>query len=198
MEPDAFALLGLPRRASLGAEEVRAAFQRAAAACHPDGAADEVERAERTLRFQQLNEASRCLVPVASRLRHLLALESPGAKVSRAALMDEALVALFTAVGAAVGEAAEWVQRRQAARTFLARAALAAREIEVQEKLEAAGGALRQAREALQEALGRADAARAAGLDQGEVLGPLGQRAAFLEKWQAQIEAAWGSLFVAS
>lgn len=198
MEMDAFALLGLPRRAVLLADEVRAAFQQAAAACHPDAAADEVERAARTRRFQQLNEASRRLVPVASRLRHLLALENPELEVSRAALMDEPLVALFTAVGGAVGEAADWVQRRQAAHTFLARAGLAAREIQVQEKLEAAGAALREARAALEEALERADAARAGGQTQWEVLGPLGQRAAFLEKWQAQLEAAWGALFAAS
>ncbi len=198
METDAFALLGLPRRAALTADEVRLAFQQAAAACHPDAAGDEGDRAARTRRFQELNEAARRLVPVASRLRHLVALESPEVVVARAAVMDEALVGLFTKVGAAVGEAGEWVRRRQAASTFLARAGLAGREMRVQEGLEAAGGALRAAREALEEALVAADAARARGVAQGAVLGPLGQRAAFLEKWQAQVEAAWGAVFAAS
>ncbi len=109
--------------------------------------------------------------------------------------MDEPLVALFTEVGAAVRAAAEWTRRRQAATTFLARAALTASEMQVQEALEAAGRSVREAQEVLQSAMEEVDAARLAGQAQAETLSALAQRAAFLEKWQAQLQSAWAALF---
>ena len=66
MVADAFILLGLPRKAALSPDLVKSAFQKAAAATHPDGAADEPDRASRTMLFQQLNEASALLIPAAS------------------------------------------------------------------------------------------------------------------------------------
>ena len=194
MVADAFALLGLPRKAALNPDLVKAAFQKAAAATHPDAAADEADRVARTLQFQQLNEASALLTPAASRLKHLLGLEYAGFSPSRAAAMDEPLVALFTQVGAAVRAAAEWTRRRQAATTFLAKAALTASEMQVQEALEAAGRSVREAQEVLQSAMEKVDTAPA-GQDQAETLSALAQRAAFLEKWQAQLQAAWAALF---
>ncbi len=68
MIADAFSLLGVPRRAGLNSDEIRAAFQQAAAAAHPDAATDDADRVGRTERFQQLNEAAALLTPVASRL----------------------------------------------------------------------------------------------------------------------------------
>ncbi|MES2465978.1 MAG: DnaJ domain-containing protein [Verrucomicrobiota bacterium] len=194
MVADAFVLLGLPRKAALDPELVKAAFQKAAAATHPDAASDEPDRVARTMLFQQLNEASALLTPAASRLKHLLVLEYAGFTPSRAAAMDEPLVALFTQVGAAVRAAAEWTRRRQAATTFLARAALTASEMQVQEALEAAGRSVREAQDLLQSAMVELDAAPA-GQAQAETLSALSQRAAFLEKWQAQLQAAWAALF---
>ena len=195
MVADAFALLELPRKAALNPDLVKAAFQKAAAATHPDAAADEADRVARTILFQQLNEASALLTPAASRLKHLLGLEYAGFSPSRAAAMDEPLVALFTQVGAGVREAAEWTRRRQAATTFLAKAALTAGEMQVQETLEAAGRSVREAQVLLQSAMVEVDAARLAGEEQAETLSAFAQRAAFLEKWQAQLQAAWAALF---
>ena len=198
MVADAFALLELPRCAALAPEAVRTAFQKAAAAAHPDAAADEADRVLRTARFQQLNEAASLLTPVASRLKHLLALEFPEFTAPRAAPMDEPLVALFTTVGAAVRAAADWTRQREAATTFLAKAGLTARGLQVQESLEAAGAAVRHAQDLLHAGLILTDAAR-----RGETLPPPeslsvpAQQAAFLEKWQAQIQAAWADLFAA-
>jgi hypothetical protein len=197
---DAFALLELPRRVALEADEVRLAFQKAAAACHPDGAADETERLVRTERFQQLNAASALLVPVASRLKHWLALEAPDFTAARAAVMDEELVALFSQVGDAVRAAAEWTKARQAATSFLAKAALTGREMQVQEALESAGAAVRAAQEKLLSGLAAVDAARESGDAAGhapEVVSALAQRAVFFEKWQAQLQAAWAAVFSA-
>jgi len=198
MVTDAFALLGLPRSASLTPEEIRGAFQQAAAASHPDGATDEEDRAARTLRFQQLNAASTLLTPLASRLKHLIALEAPDAALPRAAPMDEALVSLFTQVGSAVHLAAAWTRDRQASTTFLAKASLTAREMQVQEALEAAGTRVRLAQESLTASLAGPEAGPASAPASTAALHALAQRASFLEKWQAQLQAAWAALFAAS
>ncbi len=201
MMTDAFSLLGLPRRAWLTPDEIRAAFQQAAAASHPDAAADETDRMARTERFQQLNEASALLTPVTSRLKHLLALEHPGFVPARAAMMDDALVSLFSTIGSAVQAAAAWTKLREAATTFLARAALAPQEMQVQETLEAAGAVLRAEQEKLDSTLRQLDASRTdlpAAAPPAEALGALASRAAFLGKWQAQLQAAWTSLFSAA
>jgi curved DNA-binding protein CbpA len=198
MVTDSFALLGLPRSACLSPDDIRSAFQKAAAAAHPDAAADETERAARTLQFQQINEASSILTPVASRLKHLLALEAPDFIPNRAAPMDDALVALFTQVGSAVQLAAAWTRDRLAATTFLAKANLTAREMQVQEALEAAGARLRTAQETLAASLLELEATRSTGHPPTEALHALAQRAAFLEKWQAQLQSAWAALFAAS
>ena len=200
MIDDAFSLLGLPRRAWLTAEEIRAGFQQAAAAAHPDAASDEADRVARTERFQQLNEASVILTPVTARLKHLLGLEYPGFVPARAAMMDDALVLLFSTVGTAVQAAAGWTRQREAATTFLAKAALAAQEMQVQELLEAAGAKLRAEQEKLDENLRQLDADLANNSQSGlpaETLSALASRAAFLGKWQAQLQAAWTSLFSA-
>ena len=198
MVTDAFFLLGLRRAAALDPDEIRAAFQKAAAASHPDGSADAADREARTVRFQQINEASSILTPVASRLKHLLTLEDPLYVPSRAVQMDEPLVALFTQVGMALQQAAEWTRQSQAATSFLAKASLSARGIPVQESLECAGARVREAQEALQAGLIGVDAARARGDSGAELLNSLAQRASFIEKWRAQLQSAWAGFFAAS
>ena len=198
MITDAFCLLGLPRRAWLTPDEVRAAFQQAAAAAHPDAAAGEADRVARTEFFQQLNEASALLTPVTARLKHLLALEYPDFVPDRAATMDDALVTLFSTIGTAVQAAAAWTRQRESAATFLAKAALAPRAMQVQETLESAGVVLRAEQETLDETLRQLDASLTASRLPAETLSALASRAAFLGKWQAQLQAAWSSMFSVS
>ena len=200
MSDDAFARLGLPRRAWLTAEEIRTAFQQAAAAAHPDASADEADRVARTGRFQEINEASALLTHPTTRLNHLLSLEYPVFTPDRAAVMDAALVALFSTVGSAVQAAAAWTRQRGTATTFLAKAALAPKEMIVQETLESAGAALRAEQEKLDAALRQFDATlidNPGHRPPPETLSALASRAAFLSKWQAQLQAAWTSLFSA-
>lgn len=194
---DAFALLNLPRRACLAPDEVSAAFQKAAAASHPDGAPDEADRMDRTRRFQQINEARGLLMPVSARLKHLLSLEFPDYALPRAAVMDDALVRLFGQVGAAVQQAAEWTRQAGQATTFLAKASITRQGMAVQEGLEAAGVAVRAAQETLEASLREIDAAAGGPEPVAELLGPLSQRAGFLEKWHAQIQSAWAAVFAA-
>ena len=192
---DAYELLGLPRLAAMDAGVVREAFQRAAAACHPDGGADGVDREERTARFQELNAAAAVLTGAGSRTRHLLSLEAPGHVAERAAVMDEKLVALFMEVGQAVRGAGEWAEARKKAATFLARAGLAGRELEVREGLEGAGASVKRAMEELEAGLAAVDGMEPGTVGRVGLLSGLGQRAGFLEKWQGQLQAAWALVF---
>ncbi len=197
MITDAFAVLGLPRKAGLSAETVKAAFQQAAAASHPDAAGDEAERISRTEQFQKLNGAAAMLTPAASRLNHLLSLEYPDQPLSRQAAMSDRLVFLFTQVGEAVRAVEAWSKKRQAATGFLAKAALAADGIKCQEQLEQAGASLRGDQEILVRELCHFDESPPSAPGRAAHLGSLARRAAFLEKWQAQVQSAWGSIFAA-
>lgn len=194
---DPWAALGLPRTAFLTEDTVRAAFQKAAADSHPDHAADDTERAERTAAFTRLNEAAATLTSPARRLRALRALEFPDSPAAPSAGMDETLVSLFTRIGAAVRAAADNLAQKRRAETFLAKAAASAEEFRVTGELESATEAVTAAMDALREELGALDRARAAGDSgtAGALLPGLIQRAAFLEKWRAQLRAAFASQF---
>ena len=134
MKPDAFALLGLPRRAVLDAGEVRAAFQQAAAPVHPDGAGNDEDRERRTAQFAALNEAQATLTSLPQRLRHLLALEFPDTAAARTGvIMEGTMMDLFSTVAAAVQGAAAVQTKKQKAATALAKAMLAGEEMAARE-----------------------------------------------------------------
>jgi hypothetical protein len=196
MKADGFALLGLPRRAILSVDEVRAAFQRSGAENHPDNATDAADRTRRTAAFTALNDAHAVLGSLPRRLRHLLELEHPELAASRSgAVMDRGIMELFSAVGAAM-QAANAVQRkRRNAGTALAKALLAKEEMQARETVEAATRQVEAARQALEAELLQMDAARAAGQSDGPQLGSCAARAGFLEKWQAQLRAAFAGFF---
>ena len=90
---DAFALLGLPRRPWIEADEVRAAFHRLAATAHPD-------RSGTTADFTEITRAYETLREPASRLRHFLALEQPD-RFGDAQMPDD-ILAWFPRVAAQV------------------------------------------------------------------------------------------------
>lgn len=195
---DAFALLGLPRRAALSAEEIRRAFQQAGAAQHPDAADDDAARVERTAAFTALNEAHTTLLSLPRRLRHLLELEHPQLAAQKSgAVLDDRMMALFSLTGSAVQRAAEIQARKQKASSALAKAMLAGPEMQAQEALEAATQEVEAARAALEEELTALDTARAAGSDTGTALQSCAARAGFLEKWHAQLRAAFAGFFAA-
>lgn len=199
MPADFFALLGLPRAAALSGDEVRTAFQKAAAAIHPDAAADETERTKRTAAFTALNEASAVLSSLPRRLRHLLELEHPEIAAQKTgAPMDNAMMDLFSVTAAAVQGAATVQNQKRTAATALARALLAPQEMQAQEALEAATQKVEAERADLEEGLPEIDAARGATAPEaGMRLAAAAARAAFLEKWQGQLRAAFAGFFAA-
>jgi curved DNA-binding protein CbpA len=195
MKADAFALLGLPRRATLSSDEVRAAFQRKGAALHPDGAGDG-ERAQRTTDFTALNEAHATLTSLPRRLRHLLELEYPDiAAAKTGAAMDDEMMTLFSVTGSAVQNAATVQSKKQKAATALTRAMLAGEEMQAQEALEAATHQVEAAREKLEAELTELDALRESGAEVAAKLQSCAARAGFLEKWQAQLRASFAGFF---
>jgi DnaJ-class molecular chaperone len=187
---DAFALLGLPPRAALTEDEIRVAFTTVAKERHPDGAADEAERASRTAAFTDLTEAQATLLSVPQRLRHLAQQRHPGVEASRHASLSEAMMALFAKVGDAVHAAQAARHKRAQATTALARALLASETMQMQEKLSAASAELADAWGVLESDLAALDASPA----RPEELLAVAHRAAFLEKWQARLRSRLFSL----
>ena len=195
---DAFALLGLPRRAALEAEEVRAAFQKAGAAHHPDHA-EATEKAGRAAGFTALNEAQAVLSSAPRRLRHLLELLYPATAATRTgAVMDGEMMDLFSLTGAAVQQAQSVLARKQQAASSLARAMLSGEEMQAQEAIEAALTRIEAARDALRAVMEEIDAAHAAGGDASTVLQSAAARAGFLEKWHQQLRNAFAAFYAAA
>ena len=194
---DAFALLGLPRRAALDAEEVRAAFQKAGAAQHPDHA-ETSEKADRAAGFTALNEAQAMLTSPPRRLRLLLELLDPETAAARTgAVMDGEMMDIFSLTGAAVQQAQSVLARKQQAASALARAMLAGEEMQAQEAIESALTRVESARDALRAVSEEIDATLTTGGDASAALQSAAARAGFLEKWHQQLRNAFAAFFAA-
>jgi len=195
---NAFARLGLPRKAALSAEEIRSAFQQAGAALHPDAATDGADRLQRTAAFTALNDAHSILLSLPRRLRHLLELEYSDLAVQKTgAVLGDRMMALFSITGSAVQRATAVQTKKQSAGSALAKAMLASEEMQAQESLEAATQEIEAARSTLEAELASLDDARAAGIPTGQALQSCAARAGFLEKWHAQLRAAFAGFFSA-
>ena len=198
MNMDAFAALGLPRRAALAISEIREAFQKAGALAHPDGASGDPDQADRTEAFTRLSEAHTLLSSVPRRLRHLLELTYPETAAAKTgAVMDGLMMDLFSTTGSAVQRAAAVQAKKQKASSALTKAMLAGEEMQAQENLEAATQKVEAAHAILEADLAAIDAAMAAGKDAAAALQSAAARAGFLEKWQAQLRAAFAGFFAA-
>jgi curved DNA-binding protein CbpA len=179
--PDHFAILAQPRRPWLDDEALKEAFHRASAQQHPDVAGGGGENAS------ALNAAYAALRDPASRLRHLLELEWPGAAPARAAIAP-ALAELFGKIAALRQVGAALAKRASAAQTPLARALLAGDHATHRRALEATLAELAAAEAAAHDDLRAIDAQWAARDDRTrDQLTALQQSFAFLAKWQAQL-----------
>jgi curved DNA-binding protein CbpA len=179
---DYFDILGVPRRASLTLDAARAAFQERGAALHPDAVANAGARPERAADFQLLNEAFSVLSARPRRLKHLLELE--GGQTSKGAVLDESLMALFSSVNQALQQADAFLAKAAVASSALARALLTSEALGVEDSLAAAGQQLVARQERLEAVLAAMDAD---GIDLPS-LQRAAQEAAFLEKWELQVQ----------
>ena len=179
---DYFTILGVPRRASLTIDEARAAFQMRGAALHPDAAANAGARPEREAEFQVLNEAFACLSTRPGRLKHLLELE--GGAASKGAVLDETLMVLFSSVNQALQQADAFLVKAAGAASALARALLTGEALTVEDALSAVAQQLVSRQDRLEASLMAmdADGIHLPALQQAV------QEAAFLEKWELQVQ----------
>lgn len=183
---DHFAVLHLPRCAALDPDVVRQAFQNLAAKAHPDHAAAE-GRTAAAAAFQALNAAQTVLANTASRLLHLA--ELVGGERPRGGVLGGDLLGLFARIGPALQVADSVLHDVDAAQSALARALHAPRRMAVDETLAGVGADLAALRHALEEKLPVLDAALSA--DPANALpqlAGLAQEAAFLTRWEAQLQ----------
>ncbi len=175
---DYFAILGVPRQAGLSLDAARAAFQVRGAGLHPD-AGDAADRSARAAQFVELNEAFSVLSSRPRRLRHLL--ELMGGAPTRGAVLDDGLMALFSQINAAVQLADACLAQQAAATSALAKALLTSPALAAEAALAAAAQTLLARSEALD--------ARLAAKPDAATLASAVQEAAFLEKWDTQVQS---------
>ena len=165
---DAFATLDLPATASLGEEQVRAAYFEKSKAPDADHA--------------QLNAAYELLLAPEKRLKHLIDLAAPEeAKQWRAVTMSEDMMQLFMALGRARPEAEALIDKRGKAQSALAKALLEKPTFAVRETLEEIGMALEERRVAMESSLPSIPA------DDWLALVETQAKFAYLAKWQTQV-----------
>jgi len=179
---DAFAILGLPRRAALDDEALRRAYAAKSRTAHPDCGGSEEAAAQSNAAYETLRAPDK-------RLKHLLELAAPeSANPWRTVPMDDAMMGMFSELGKALEASAAFVGRKSKAETALARALLANEEMRHRESLEHIGLDLENSRTRMEAMLPGLDAAMQAGDPSvWKQLGLLQARFAYLAKWQAQI-----------
>jgi hypothetical protein len=99
-------------------------------------------------KISEINRAYQTLADPATRLRHLIELESPGA-ISRAQPVPEEIAIFFTPVAQTCQRVDTFFKKRAASTSPLAKALLSTEQYEVQENLEKIISELQQKQEAL-------------------------------------------------
>ena len=184
---DAFAKLGLERRAALDAEALKAAWIERGRAAHPDHAGGEhQESAEINAAYELLSEPN-------TRLKHLLEIDYPQESKAWATVpMDEELMTLFMKLGPLLQKVEALAKKCDTAASALAKALLANEQMALQEEVEEQLRQLEGMSEKLEGSLEEIDALRANG-DRDRAFERM-RRAqaafAYLSKWQRQAREA--------
>lgn len=178
---DAFATLGLPRRAALDEESFKRAYAARSRAAHPDHGGGEDEAA-------RVNAAHETLRSPEKRLKHLLDLAAPAdARAWRTVQLDDGMMSLFSVLGGALEASGKFLSRKRAAQSAIAKALLSNEEMGHREALERIALEIERRKQEIAGELPELDA----GLEQGDVsawhrLAATQARLAYLVKWQAQ------------
>lgn len=176
---DAFETLGLPRRLTLGDDEIGAAFRTAGKRHHPDSGGGPAA-------FETVQKAGQTLLDPGARLRHWLELRGiPGelrGEVS-SGLMDG-----FSEVGELLQRADALSREREKASSALAKAMLEGRTQTCRDELETMIDRLEGM---IAERVGRFDAVERGEADGWTVARELG----FLSKWRGQVRERFAALW---
>ena len=182
MEEDAFARLGLVRRAWLAEEELKQAWLQRSRECHPDQ-----EGGNATV-SALVNAAYEKLREPESRLKHLLELETPEGTAWSTVPMNERLMAVFLRLGPVLQAVEAHARKRASAASALAKAVLSGEQLRLQEDVEARLEELQQLRDELDTGLMEVDSMRQ-GTDlmlARERMRILQAQFAYIGKWQRQ------------
>lgn len=179
--PDAFAALRLPRRPWLDESEVRAAFQRLAAECHPDRAGGDSHA------FAAVAAAHEILRDPVRRLRHFLSLAGWSEEATPRAYPDE-LMSLFARVAERKQALDRFLAKQSSAASPLARALLADECASIEDKSNEVLAEVETLRQAAFEEIRNVEPSNAA-IGPGEIerLTPIASRLGFFDKWSAQL-----------
>jgi len=190
---DHFAVLGMPRRPWLDAEQLKEAFHRQSAAVHPDRVheADEAGRRQASEAYSALNAAHQCLREPKDRLHHLVQLER-GRKPGDMQSIPDDLMRLFREVGQLLRQTETVLAQRQQANSALLKVQVMQQALPQLEQLDALQARLLERHAGLLEELRTLDAAwvkpdsapRDALLDRAE---NLYHQFGFLDRWTAQM-----------
>jgi curved DNA-binding protein CbpA len=191
MSADYFALLDLPKSASLDEETLQRAYLEKTRESHPDQAEGD------SLLSTELNAARDTLGSTARRLKHLLELESASPASSWGTVpLDQQMMGVFEKLGPALQGASALIRELEMAKSSLAKALLSDRVMRQRETLEGIGHELEAVSSDMLAKLPELDNRRQTGDPQ--VMREMHQtqaRFAYLEKWRAQICEALAKLF---
>lgn len=178
---DCFEVLGFQKRAALNEDDLHQAYAVRSKAVHPDHGGTDAEASA-------LNAAYETLRSPDKRLKHLLELMAGDkAKVWRTVPLDEAMMNLFSQLGAAMEGSAKFLEKKAQAKSALARALLTHEAFLWREKLEEIGFAVEAQRLELEAKLPLWDSTDEHEEVSWKELAAMQARFAYLAKWQGQL-----------
>lgn len=191
---DFFAVLGVPRSAAVDPELLKGRLRELGKEIHPDAGGRPDGAA-----LEEVNAAYAALADPAKRLRHWMLLEFGEGSVSKGGAVAESLMGLFSDVAVALQRAEGVIERKEAARTAIAKAVVEPDVIAAQTALSEVGGPVGVAIKERQGRLEEVDTLAGGGADDRErareLADTLYRELAFLLKWQRQVQACFARLF---
>lgn len=173
-----FGTFSLAPSLTLDLDKLREVYQDLAAKNHPDNNGDKAQ-------FDEINKAYATLQAPSKRLKAYMdvyAIEHD----SRGAVSND-LMDLFMQVGSLVQEADSFIRKKSAAASALAKALLEGQSMDLQDKLSELIASIESSQSRITELLDSATP--------HSDLPQIARNLAFLEKWQAQLQQRYGSLF---
>ncbi len=175
---NAFDTFSLPPALVLDLDNLREVHQNLAAKNHPDKEGDKKQ-------FEKINQDYATLRSPAKRLKAFM--DHEGFEYDARGAVSNDLMDLFMQVGALIQEADAFIRKKSAATSVLAKALLEAESMEIQDKLSELIGIIESNQSQITESF-------TSPIDNSQ-LPQIARNLSFLEKWQAQLQQRYGSLF---
>lgn len=175
---NAFDTFSLTPTLELDLNNLREVYQKLAAENHPDNGGDKTQ-------FEKINLDYAILRSPSKRLKAFM--EHEGVAYDARGAVSNDLMDLFMLVGSLVQEADSFIRKKSAASSILAKALLEGESMELQDKLS-------ELIATIESNQSRITASFSVPIDDSD-LPQTARNLSFLEKWQAQLQQRYGSLF---